>query len=874
MNNKKIRIFFILIFLIGFVSFVSADGTIDSNQTWLNFDGVNNYVGVPTNTANTFNKNLDYTFSAWVYPKTNQNPMSIYSLGQFERGGIAFGIYSTGDLFIMNLKDYSFTRFGTVERNKWSFVSCVYYGGSKSVSCYINGFLSQIKGDTFNWSSITNSELATGRIGGGQGNFPFNGSINRVNLFNKAFSSLEIKDLYQSKNSYFNYTLNYSPSTINSKIIYQYDSLNYYVFLNGYLEKSNDGGKTWKQITGLGERWIETIFIDSHKNIFLTEYGTGNILRSNMNNDSEWSTIQVMSCLNKSREGFGYGTEWGFTETKDGSLLIGEYFLGNDSIQGCPYIHKSTDEGLTWKLAYDGNTQYPESSGRHIHLVKTDPYTGYVYATVGDYPGISRLLRSVDNGDTWTTIEQVDDTSQYLSLVFTPKYRIFGTDKGQGNKIIRTSDDVNFETVYTLPDDSDGYFWSMKRDEKTGFIIAGTLTTHSNKISTTLISPDNGTSWYSFYSFKQNQDYKGITMISNFDSEGNAYFWDNNLSKSFKFNFNTAPQKIESLAWFNFDEGSGTTAYDSSGNRNNGTIHGATWNDIIAPTITLIGLESQDIEVGSVYSDLGATADDNVDGNVTSSINTTETVNTTAIGSYNVIYTVTDSAGNTAIKTRTVKVVDTAKPVINLIGDNSTTIYVRENYTELGANVNDNYDTGLIATINHSGVDTSTVGSYFVTYDVTDSSGNKAEQVSRTVNVIAKPSSDSSGGGGSGYCTTQWTCSDWGTCFGNVQTRKCSYPENYCTPQSSKPAIMQSCTTQTEENTTVFNPNINQSETVTTTNFFTGAVTGIKEFSKTSGGTIYFLVVGILVIGGAVTFFTVKKRFAKKSKKVKKRNKN
>ena len=74
--------------------------------------------------------------------------------------------------------------------------------------------------------------------------------------------------------------------------------------------------------------------------------------------------------------------------------------------------------------------------------------------------------------------------------------------------------------------------------------------------------------------------------------------------------------------------------------------------------------------------------------------------------------------------------------MITLDGANPQVIQVGGSYTELGATVTDNYDTNLSATINSSAVNTTTVGSYSVTYDAQDSNGNMADQVIRTVNVV------------------------------------------------------------------------------------------------------------------------------------------
>ncbi len=156
--------------------------------------------------------------------------------------------------------------------------------------------------------------------------------------------------------------------------------------------------------------------------------------------------------------------------------------------------------------------------------------------------------------------------------------------------------------------------------------------------------------------------------------------------------------------------------------------------DTTAPVITLIGPNPQSLEVGSNYVESGATTD------------TGETVvidasdlNTAVVGSYSVTYNATDASGNVAATViRTVNVVDsgsaadTTPPVITLNGSNPQTVQINSAYVEAGAVT----DSGEAVVIDSSEVDTSALGSYVVTYDATDASGNVAETVTRTVNVV------------------------------------------------------------------------------------------------------------------------------------------
>ena len=85
---------------------------------------------------------------------------------------------------------------------------------------------------------------------------------------------------------------------------------------------------------------------------------------------------------------------------------------------------------------------------------------------------------------------------------------------------------------------------------------------------------------------------------------------------------------------------------------------------------------------------------------------------------------------------------DTTPPVIKLEGSSLVTITVDDTYTEQGAVCDDDVDVDKPATVGGDTVDTSTVRQYTVTYDCTDTAGNVATQVLRTVNVQSAPDTD------------------------------------------------------------------------------------------------------------------------------------
>ena len=78
--------------------------------------------------------------------------------------------------------------------------------------------------------------------------------------------------------------------------------------------------------------------------------------------------------------------------------------------------------------------------------------------------------------------------------------------------------------------------------------------------------------------------------------------------------------------------------------------------DTTPPVIALTGQSTMTLDLGDTWTDPGATATDNTDGTITSSIVVSGTVNTSQVGIYTLTYSVSDAAGNSAQQTRTVTV--------------------------------------------------------------------------------------------------------------------------------------------------------------------------------------------------------------------------
>jgi uncharacterized protein (DUF2141 family) len=151
------------------------------------------------------------------------------------------------------------------------------------------------------------------------------------------------------------------------------------------------------------------------------------------------------------------------------------------------------------------------------------------------------------------------------------------------------------------------------------------------------------------------------------------------------------------------------------------------------PVITMNGYAEISVEKCTQYTETGATAFDETDGDISDDIQITGNVDTSVVTDDNTPYVVTYNVKNSLgipadTKTRKVFVEDTTPPEIKPIGDKVIELTVGSEYIEQGAEAIDpNCETNLTDEIETSGsVDVNTPGTYTITYYVEDDSGNAA----------------------------------------------------------------------------------------------------------------------------------------------------
>ena len=153
--------------------------------------------------------------------------------------------------------------------------------------------------------------------------------------------------------------------------------------------------------------------------------------------------------------------------------------------------------------------------------------------------------------------------------------------------------------------------------------------------------------------------------------------------------------------------------------------------DSTSPVINLLGSGTIEICPNEKYTEIGYSAYDKVDGDITNEVQT-------YIDNDSVSYYVENSIGNKVLTERKIVRDDNDNPSIKLNGYQSTTLYIGDTYFEPGYNAIDNCDGDITNQVEISGhVDTNKVGKYKLLYTVKDSFGN-ITSIDRIINVLEK----------------------------------------------------------------------------------------------------------------------------------------
>jgi hypothetical protein len=191
-------------------------GTLTNGPTWtsgkvgsgaLQFDGVNDEIPFDDVSAFDFSGSNQFTYSAWVYPRSSNAGKVVLSRGS-AYSSPGYTVYYLGTNFDgsrwrtdvsdgVNLK-VAQSNIGAVSLNQWQHLTVVWNG--TTLSLYKDGtLLASNNTGTFNgvWNGSTATVRRTSIAATGMDNSGyFNGDLDDVRIYNRALSSTDITALY------------------------------------------------------------------------------------------------------------------------------------------------------------------------------------------------------------------------------------------------------------------------------------------------------------------------------------------------------------------------------------------------------------------------------------------------------------------------------------------------------------------------------------------------------------------------------------------------------------------------------------------------------------------------------------------------------
>ena len=158
-------------------------------------------------------------------------------------------------------------------------------------------------------------------------------------------------------------------------------------------------------------------------------------------------------------------TIWTMCEDIHGYLYAGVYC---HSVRYAPRIYRSTDGGETWVDYY--NFLNILANGHHVHCITYNQYNDALYCIIGE---VNTILKSTDQGTTWTNLQVVCEDDKGTMLFAVPDGIIVGSDSAwclimsklyADDKTIKTNSRVWANTCFAIrQSDVTGWLYAFSK---------------------------------------------------------------------------------------------------------------------------------------------------------------------------------------------------------------------------------------------------------------------------------------------------------------------------------------------------------------------------------------------------------------------------
>lgn len=262
--------------------------------------------------------------------------------------------------------------------------------------------------------------------------------------------------------------------------------------VNSYktVHKSIDDGVTWTNHY-VGSGTLLLLRIDSRGYIFMVDLSNYLLMKSTDKGET-FSTVLDMSAAE------GVINPFGFDEAPNGDLYFGRYQTAFNAS-----IFKSTDAGDTWVEVWNNPVL------QHVHGLRIDQVTGYIYAGIDANTGDMCIIRSVDGGANWTTLISGRGYNSG-GIVCGDGFRLFSNETSADTSIVRTTDDINFTTVLQTT-------YSVKSTRYVdGVVYAFGVSFYANSYPAIFRSVDDGVTWYTISIYEYDRGTISAGYANNF----------------------------------------------------------------------------------------------------------------------------------------------------------------------------------------------------------------------------------------------------------------------------------------------------------------------------------------------------------------------